>query len=1002
MAIAIAGSMVGAVLSSTLPKLISEIEKKLKKKAELKNLVDSFKTQLGLIKADIRNHNNVTDKQKAFIKSLRCLAYDMEDCIESCNDAKPVRRKKLEEKIRKLKFAVDVTSGLYDRMATEAADQPQGQDGASSSNTSAQTSCNPRTIEQEDKCIPLVDLVGKEKNLDELLDLMRIPQSPLEMKLKVIVISIVGFPGVGKTLLANQVYNEAVKYSESRSREKFSRHVLIDAADKDNEKVIEAILRELRKQQGVQRDGTGTRASDKAPLQEETRIHADPSSSTQQAKGCMNEDIQKQRLKSYIGNNRYLIVVDNVSEELGRYMTSAFPENGKGSRIILITMTIEGSATESCGSDAGHVSKMRPLKVEKSVNIFLEEATKLERQPHIAIEEEEAVQKICDGVPLALVSVSEVRHGELESPFEVSKAWEQLGRKVEARRWLRRMDLLLPHCYGSLSMDLQACLLYFSMFPGGSTVRRGSLIRRWQAEGPEFGCTTAKRTENLESLVKRNFVWPLQVSMNHRDDDKPAGRFLKEKTPTGPPVKTCQSPGLILNYIIKKSESEEFIMLSCDEREIRDIRRLSLHAGDSSSHNAELILREKSMSRLRTLAIFRENQQTKRLSFEKCDVLRVLDLEACHDLSEDHLKEICSFLKLLKYLSLPASIEKVPSKIAKLRLLQTLDLGKEKVVTVPVDVLWLPYLKHLLGKCELCADYSSKENLIKFLSGSGENKDKYSKLETLAGFVIRKKKGLPQLLRHMVQLRKVKIWFNSDEEFKGVPAHRHGLTEGIKEFCRRASTDANDGVGSASLKIDLQRCSPKLLDSLDVTGCKLFYLKVNCGCVWTTLRQLPSFIAESSVITRLCLSWITMDVSDILANLGNLQGLKYLKLVADNMVGSIVVGEDGTGQRELVIKREHQNSQNISKQFQSLQRMCLVARKRLDRIKIERKALPNLVSLQLIYQHLDDHSAKQISGLKTLKELVLHPKVKPTTKHAWRKVALTLPMKPQVLFSVSP
>ncbi|CAD6232839.1 unnamed protein product [Miscanthus lutarioriparius] len=992
MALVVAGPIVGAVLSSTLPKLLLLIEEKLKKKAELKDQVESMERQLRSIKACIRDHNkpnhsNITELQIDWIRSLRCLAYDMEDCIESFNDAKTVSRKKLQEKIRQLKDAVKETNDLYQSMP-KAPDQPQPQDGASSSNTRAQPSCNPQRREQ-DQGIPLVDLVGKEENIRELLDLMRISQSPLEMKLKVIVISIVGFPGIGKTLLANQVYDKMVYYSQSRPNNSFSRQVLIDArTTKEKQVVLEAILQKLLKQ-GVQQDGMGTRASNKGRQHPAERgVHADPSSSNldQQYMNGIQE-----RLSSCIGTHRYLIVVDNVqSEEVGRYITSAFPENGTGSRII-ITMTVDpGSGEERCCSAAGHVSKMRPLKAEESVNTFLKEAVEGQgRQPQIAVENEAmpspTIQKICDGVPLALVNISEVRQGELMQ-FHVDEAWRQLGEVEEARRWLSRMMLhVLPHCYNSLNTHLQACLLYFAMFPRGRTVRRGSLIRRWQAEGKELGCTTtAQGTENLQALIKRNFVWPVQVSMNNRDAE--------------PEVKTCQSPGMMLDYIISKSKSEEFIMLSCDERETRDMRRLSLHTGvPSSDGGGELgVLRDKRMSRLRTLAIFRANEQTRRLSFENCEVLRVLDLEACHGLSEDQLKEICKFLELLKYLSLPGSITQVPSHIAKLKLLETLNLGKETVVTVPVDVLWLPYLKHLLGKCELCADYSSNKKLIKFLSGTGRNRDEYSKLETLAGFAIGKRKGFPQLVRHMVQLGKVKVWFDSGADFSSFAAH---LAEGIKEFCRRASTDANDGVGSASLKIDLQHRSANLLDSLGVTGCKLFYLKVNC-CDAMKLRRLPAFIANQDVITKLCLSWITLDGSQILATLGSLQGLKYLKLVADNIEGSIVDRGVGQIQREVVIKHEGENSRRIREtQFQSLQRMCLVARRKLDRINIEREALSKLVSFHLIYKDLDVPSADQISGLRTLKELALHPEVKSETKGAWRKAALALPMKPQVLFS---
>jgi len=61
------------------------------------------------------------------------------------------------------------------------------------------------------------------------------------------------------------------------------------------------------------------------------------------------------------------------------------------------------------------------------------------------------------------------------------------------------------------------------------------------------------------------------------------------------------------------------------------------------------------------------------VDFGKFELLRVLDLEECKDLKDDHMDGIHK-LWHLKYLGLGATISRLPSKIAKMHCLETLDM----------------------------------------------------------------------------------------------------------------------------------------------------------------------------------------------------------------------------------------------------------------------------------------------------------------------------------------
>lgn len=142
------------------------------------------------------------------------------------------------------------------------------------------------------------------------------------------------------------------------------------------------------------------------------------------------------------------------------------------------------------------------------------------------------------------------------------------------------------------------------------------------------------------------------------------------------------------------------------------------------------------------------------MDFGNCQLLRVLDLEECNNLSEEKLTGICNLL-LLKYLSLGGTITKLPREIANLEFLQTLDIRRTNVRTLPIDVMSLPFLVHLLGKFRLTGKAKQMSKADQFFSSGKSN------LQTLAGFIVGETEGFLQLLSHMNNLRKIKAWCES-------------------------------------------------------------------------------------------------------------------------------------------------------------------------------------------------------------------------------------------------
>jgi hypothetical protein len=128
-----------------------------------------------------------------------------------------------------------------------------------------------------------------------------------------------------------------------------------------------------------------------------------------------------------------------------------------------------------------------------------------------------------------------------------------------------------------------------------------------------------------------------------------------------------------------------------------------------------------------------------------CELLRVMDMEECKDLKDDHMDGIHK-LWYLKYLSLGATISHLPSKIEKLHSLETLDMRKARIDTLPLEILKLPHLAHLLGRFKFGKRDWKMSELGKILP-------KESNLQTVAGFLTDGNPGFPMLMVRMKKLR---------------------------------------------------------------------------------------------------------------------------------------------------------------------------------------------------------------------------------------------------------
>lgn len=298
----------------------------------------------------------------------------------------------------------------------------------------------------------LVGMDGPKKRLVELLRMEKAGQ------LKVV--AVVGSGGMGKTTLAKQVY--------TKIKGQFDCTAFVPVSQNPNiVKILSDIILQLH-----------------ACLPE----------------GCNDERPLIDKLREYLQDKRYLIVIDDLwATEGWSTIKNSFVENNRGSRVITTTR-IERVAQACCSRFHDHVYKIQPLNVPDSRRLFHRRIfLSNDACPELLKDVSDEILKKCQGVPLAILSVASTLSSHGGVMFK--KNWEtmrdHLGDPLETDSDMNWMRYVLNLGYNDLSLDLKTCLLYIGIFPEDSVIMKDDLIRRWIA-----GCfVSGKNTYGPEEIA---------------------------------------------------------------------------------------------------------------------------------------------------------------------------------------------------------------------------------------------------------------------------------------------------------------------------------------------------------------------------------------------------------------------------------------------------------------------------------------------------------------------
>ncbi|CAL5067141.1 unnamed protein product [Urochloa decumbens] len=635
MALVVAGAM-----GNLGPKLLQLLQDEYKLQKNLRDEVKSLaqeleSTHVALCKVAEVPHDKLDPQVKLWARHMREASYDMEDILDTFlvhvdghgrhhqpgADADNSKFKLILKKIgdlfrwpSKIKVRHAIATAIKDinKQLQEVAERRDRCKVEIVAKPDSSSTIDPRLEAMYKEVTELVGIGGAVGEIISKLSLQRDEVSNDKLK----IVSVLGIGGLGKTTLAKAVFDKVksdfncgafVPVGRNPDLTKVFRDILIDL---DENKYTDANLLILDERQLIN------------------------------------------KLRHFLGSQRYFIVVDDVWEAASwEIIRLALDENNWGSRIIITTRNSEVTS--------GEVYKPKPLSDENSrrlfyTRIFGGEDKCLDNQVD---EVYDKILKKCGGIPLAIITMASLLVGKSrEEWFEVCNS---IGFRDKGLEQVDRTMDILSLSYYDLPHHLRACLLYLSAFPEDYIIDKNTLIWRWVAEG---------------FIHKKREIGLFEVGEGYFNDLINRSMIQAVQTKYDGTIDGCRVHDMVLDLLRSLSSEENFVTLLLGNDDgtssISNARRL---AHQKSTLDTHLGNDNKGMQKMRSLIAYR-CQNDKGLSFQSFKLLRVLGLENVYMKSWHNAKHLGDLLHL-RYLGLKhTNMPELPEEIGCLKFLQTLDV----------------------------------------------------------------------------------------------------------------------------------------------------------------------------------------------------------------------------------------------------------------------------------------------------------------------------------------
>ncbi|CAM0908182.1 unnamed protein product [Alopecurus aequalis] len=491
---------------------------------------------------------------------------------------------------------------------------------------------------------------GRDKDRDDIVQMLIQPCSKAAAAAPDTTVSIVGYGGIGKTTLAQMVFDDA------QIRQHFDVRCWVSVSASFN---LMKLTAEILSSAQPSWDGVTEKMVDDQMLQSE--------------------------LRRFLTSKRYLIVLDDVrnsTDDVWLDMLATLQSADIGSRILVTSRT--DTVPRTLGTSQLHT--LKPLNSDDCWALLKEHAFPSDTEdvrPELQPIGKQIAAKI-NGSPLAAKLV-----GGLLRDTRSENQWLNV---MEKGLQDNGVSTVLQLSYRCLPVHLKRCFTYFSLFPPGYKFDPVHLSRLWIAEG--FVQQQGSAEKRIEEIAREYF-------------DQLVSRSLFQEIKLGP--KTYYLVQGLLHDLAKSVAAEDCSHIedgiNCDIP--LTVRHLSVTVNSLPG-----LTNFCGLEKVRTLLIqpslpfssscFQEDFAVKlKCLLEKSKHLRVLDLSGC---ILEELPQCIDDLLHLRYLSIHGSIQRLPESIGKLLNLQTLCFtGKCSLDKLPASICMLVNLRHLVVETKYTA-----------------------------------------------------------------------------------------------------------------------------------------------------------------------------------------------------------------------------------------------------------------------------------------------------------
>ncbi|CAN4121945.1 unnamed protein product [Withania somnifera] len=506
------------------------------------------------------------------------------------------------------------------------------------------------------------------------------------------VISLVGMPGIGKTTLAEKIYNDLIVTSH------FDVHAKCHVTQVYSwRELLLAILNDV----------------------------LEPADRTEKGDGEIADELRR-----FLSTRRFLVLIDDVWDyNVWDSLYMCFKDARDGSRIILTTRLSDVANYVKSESNPHH---LRLFTDGESWRLLQEEVFQEESCPSELRDVGFRLAKSCGGLPLFIVLVA----GILKEKKKQADWWRKVEERLDAQNMgsLGESMRIIGLSYRNLPHYLKPCFLYFGGLLKGKDIHVSKLTRLWLSEGFVQASEEAAQ-DLLEDLISRNLV----MGMKKRPNGK---------------VKMCRVHDMLHQFCLEKAKQENFLLrinrFSEEDMfpEKPEEYRLFVHSSQD-----QIDLWQPSRSNVRSLifnVIDLDNLLWPRdisFIFDSFKLVKVLDLES-FNIGGTFPSEIQSLIHL-RYFAAQTDANSIPSSIAKLWKLETFvvrGLGGE--VILPSSILKMVNLRHIRVKHR--ASFSLQESMGESLANFQLNN-----LETFSTPRLSYGEDAETILRKMPNLRKL-------------------------------------------------------------------------------------------------------------------------------------------------------------------------------------------------------------------------------------------------------